>query len=103
MRKKNRIKTFFGGIFGCIHDGIKKFIFNIKVLFARVLSRGAGNNVFYVNGPDALPPPLSKEEETECRMSHHLPSFAGLQQSRRLEVCFSFGLTLPLAGSGFFS
>ena len=66
MRKKNKIKTFLGGVFGCIHDGIKKFIFNIKVLFARILSRGAGNNVFYVNGPDALPPPLSKEEEIEC-------------------------------------
>ncbi len=45
---------------------IKIFIFNIKLLFARISSRGAEKGIYYVNGPDVLPPPLSKEEEAEC-------------------------------------
>ena len=65
-RKKNRIILFFCGVFGCIGDGIKCTVFKIKVAFARILSRGAEKGVFYVNGPDALPPPLSREEEAEC-------------------------------------
>ena len=44
----------------------KSLIFKIKLLFARLLSRGAEKGVYYVNGPDVLPPPLSKEEEAEC-------------------------------------
>ena len=43
----------------------KKMIFEIKLLFAKILSRGAEKGVYYVNGPDVLPPPLSKEEEAK--------------------------------------
>lgn len=45
---------------------IKVLLFNMKLLIARVLVRGAEKGVYYVNGPDVLPPPLSKEEEAEC-------------------------------------
>ena len=44
---------------------LKILYFNIKLLIARVLSRGAERGIYYVNGPDVLPPPLSKEEEAE--------------------------------------
>ena len=44
---------------------LKILYFNIKLLVARVLSRGAERGIYYVNGPDVLPPPLSKEEEAE--------------------------------------
>ena len=43
----------------------KKLIFEFKLFLAKVLSRGAEKGVYYVNGPDVLPPPLSKEEETK--------------------------------------
>ena len=36
----------------------------IRSFFARVLQRPCG--VYYVNGPDALPPPLPKEEEAQA-------------------------------------
>ena len=45
---------------------VKIVLFNIKLLFARILSRGAEKGIYYVNGPDTLPAPLSKEEEAEC-------------------------------------
>ena len=44
---------------------VTPLIFQIKLLFARLLSRGAEKGIYYVNGPDMLPPPLSKEEEAE--------------------------------------
>ena len=44
---------------------LKKLIFEIKLLLAKIFSRGAEKGVYYVNGPDVLPPPLSKEEETK--------------------------------------
>ena len=44
---------------------IKILIFNIKLQLARLLSRGAEKGIYYVNGPDTLPPPLSKEKEAE--------------------------------------
>ena len=39
---------------------LQKILVLLKTLFAR---RKTG--IFYINGPDALPPPLSKEEEAE--------------------------------------
>ena len=66
MKKNNKVKAFIIGFFRCIGDFIKGTLFKLKVLGARILSRGAENNVLYVNGPEALPPPLSKEEEAEC-------------------------------------
>ena len=45
---------------------LKKSFFEIKLIIAKVLSRGAENGVYYVNGPKTLPPPLSKEEESRC-------------------------------------
>ena len=43
-----------------------KGILECKILLARLLAKGAENGVYYVNGPDVLPAPLSKEEEAEC-------------------------------------
>lgn len=64
MAKKNKFILFNKGILGCITDFFKKIIFKSKLLFAKILSRGAEKGVYYVNGPDVLPPPLSKEEES---------------------------------------
>ena len=64
MAKKNKFILFNRGIFCCIGDCFKKLIFKIKILIAKILSRGAVKGVYYVNGPDVLPAPLSKEEET---------------------------------------
>ncbi len=66
MSKKNNIFVFILGIFKCSADLLKNLIFKCKVLLAKILSRGAENGVYYVNGPDTLPPPLSKEREAEC-------------------------------------
>ena len=44
----------------------REIIFKIKVLIGRFRAKNAENGVFYVNGPDVLPPPLTKEEEAEC-------------------------------------
>lgn len=45
---------------------IKGIIFKLKLTLATLLSKNAQNGAFYVNGPDVLPPPLTKEEEWEC-------------------------------------
>lgn len=63
MANKNKFILFNRGLFGCLGDFIKKFIFETKLLIAKILSRGAIKGVYYVNGPDVLPPPLSKEDE----------------------------------------
>ena len=63
MANKNKFIFFNRGLFGCLGDFIKKFIFKTKLLIAKILSRGAIKGVYYVNGPDVLPPPLSKEDE----------------------------------------
>ena len=46
-------------------DFFKKSIFKIRLLIAKILSRGAEKGVYYVNGPDTLPPPLSREQEAK--------------------------------------
>ena len=38
----------------------------IRLAIAKILSKGAENGVYYVNGPETLPPPLSREEESRC-------------------------------------
>ena len=48
-----------------VKNKISVLIFNIKLLIARIASRGAEKGVYYVNGPDVLPAPLSKEEEAK--------------------------------------
>ena len=63
MKRKNGFASFIRGIFLLMGDGIRRFIFKCRVLFARILSRGAQRGVYYVNGPETLPEPLSKEEE----------------------------------------
>lgn len=42
---------------------VKKMIFDLKILIARIRSKNAEGGIYYVNGPDVLPPPLTKEEE----------------------------------------
>ena len=39
----------------------------VRLFFARFLARfNKGNGIYYVNGPDTLPPPLTAEEENEA-------------------------------------
>ena len=38
----------------------------LKYLFLKLKFKLFGKDVFYINGPQTLPPPLSKEEEDEC-------------------------------------
>lgn len=42
---------------------MKKFISKIGILKARLLNKLGLNSVYYINSPQTLPPPLSKEEE----------------------------------------
>ena len=65
MKRKNRFILFNKGILGFIGDLTKRSIFKLKLSVAKILSRGAGKGVYYVNGPDTLPPPLSKEDEAK--------------------------------------
>ena len=63
--KNNKMKLLKKGIFRYIIDGLRKFNLFIKLIIARILVRGSENGVYYINGPDSLPPPLTKEEEAE--------------------------------------
>ena len=65
MSKKNKLVLFNKGLFGCIGDFFKRTILSVKLGLAKILSRGAGKGVYYVNGPDTLPPPLSREDEAK--------------------------------------
>ena len=40
-----------------------RLLSGIRLFFLRIFGKNAGN--FYINGPDLLPPPLSKEEESD--------------------------------------
>ena len=42
---------------------MKKFLYKLKILKAEILQKIRLNTVFYINSPQTLPPPLSKEEE----------------------------------------
>lgn len=44
-----------------LKQALKKLTKKLKVLF----SRGKRGGIFYINGPDLLPPPLTREEEAE--------------------------------------
>ena len=63
---KSNFKNFVVGFVLILRDGVKKQRAEAKIFIAKVRSRGAENGVYYVNGPDVLPPPLSKEKEAEC-------------------------------------
>ena len=65
MAKKNKFILFNKGILGAMRDLFKRLGLKTKILIAKILSRGAGNWVYYVNGPDTLPPPLSREDEAK--------------------------------------
>jgi RNA polymerase sporulation-specific sigma factor len=63
---KSNFKNFVVGFVLILRDGVRKQRAEAKIFIAKVRSRGAENGVYYVNGPDVLPPPLSKEKEAEC-------------------------------------
>ena len=42
---------------------MKSFIYNLKLLKARLLQKIGLNTIYYINSPQTLPPPLSKEQE----------------------------------------
>lgn len=45
---------------------LKSLVFELKILIAKIRSRNAEGGIYYVNGPDVLPAPLTKEEEARC-------------------------------------
>ena len=48
---------------------IKSIIFSVREKILRILGRlGKKGEVFYINGPEVLPPPLSREEENKIIM-----------------------------------
>ena len=63
--KRSKLAAFWRGVFRYCMEGVRKFVLSFKLLIAKILSRGAQEGVYYVNGPDTLPPPLSKEEEAQ--------------------------------------
>ncbi len=44
---------------------LKKLFYRLKIFISMKLKKNS-ENVFYINGPDTLPPPLSKEEEARA-------------------------------------
>lgn len=63
---KHLFFRFWRGWFISWRAEMGEIYLDLKLFLARMLARGAENEVHYVNGPDVLPPPLSKEEEAEC-------------------------------------
>ena len=66
MSKKRNIFVFASGVIKSLADALARLTLSVRLLVARILARGAEKGVYYVNGPETLPPPLSKEEEAEC-------------------------------------
>lgn len=48
----------------CTVGNIRRLIFGCRVLFSRMARKFSEGEIYYVNGPDVLPPPLSREEES---------------------------------------
>ena len=92
MSESNKFVTFNKGLFKSIGDLFKKFTFEIKLLFAKILSRGAEKGVYYVNGPDVLPPPLSKEDE-----ARYLESLAYDERARDMLIEHNLRLVVYIA------
>lgn len=46
-----------------VNNCLKKSCHLLRCAYAKLIN-STGNGVFYINGPDVLPPPLSREEET---------------------------------------
>ena len=42
-----------------------KFFETLKKLYIKIVT-AFSQKVFYINGPETLPPPLSREEEADC-------------------------------------
>lgn len=92
MSESNKFITFNKGLFKSIGDLFKKLTFETKLLFAKILSRGAEKGVYYVNGPDVLPPPLSKEDETR-----YLESLAYDERARDMLIEHNLRLVVYIA------
>ena len=46
---------------------LTNIILRVRLLLARFLAKfNKGDGIYYVNGPDTLPPPLTAEEENEA-------------------------------------
>ena len=41
-----------------------KLLQTIKLTLKNIMSKGTVNEVYYINGSETLPPPLTKEQET---------------------------------------
>lgn len=63
---EKRIREGMCTLYRCAVGNIKHFVFGFKVGLARVARKMSEGEIYYVNGPDVLPAPLSREEETEC-------------------------------------
>ncbi|MBQ8210633.1 MAG: RNA polymerase sporulation sigma factor SigE [Clostridia bacterium] len=65
----------------------------IKSLFVRLRLKFMGGRVFYINGPQTLPPPLTKAQEEECL---HLLS-EGDKQAREKLITHNLRLVVYIA------
>lgn len=90
--KRKGIKVILKGAYRLCRDGIRKGIMSLKLFWARIISRGSENGIYYVNGPDVLPPPLSKEEE-----AHYIENLGIDPEARNILIEHNLRLVVYIA------
>ena len=65
MKKEEGVVAFIKSVATRVQKKVVSLIFKLKVLIVRLKIKSSDEGVFYVNGSDVLPPPLSKEEEAQ--------------------------------------
>ena len=66
MEKKQVLRRSVTQRLAAAYTRLKSLVFEFKILIAKIRSRNAEGGIYYVNGPDVLPAPLTKEEEARC-------------------------------------
>ena len=66
MEKKQVLRRSVTQNLAAVSTRLKSLVFEFKILIAKIRSRNAEGGIYYVNGPDVLPAPLTKEEEARC-------------------------------------
>lgn len=66
MEKKQVLRRSVTQRLAAVSTRLKSLVFEFKILIAKIRSRNAEGGIYYVNGPDVLPAPLTKEEEARC-------------------------------------
>lgn len=59
-----KIKGSLSHAYRCTLGNVKRVVFDIKILISRISRRISEGEIYYVNGPDVLPPPLTRDEES---------------------------------------